>query len=169
MSKPLAKEKVEYILELIGEGMSNAEIIAACKRDGIEVSRQTIRNFRHTRAVEIKDVIQRYEAEAIQSGLARRMERVAELKDIYARLKAELDAGALWVIHPRSMRGDEGYTIVEERIFNSNLIRELRQTLEDIAKEVGGRQSEDLLSGGSNLKGYMIVSPDAWPDKEEAK
>lgn len=108
-------------------------------------------------------------------GLALDFERVRVLHRLAETLERELyetdekgGQGKLWLKDVKQIGSGETAERIDLRRFNSQLVSELRSTLDDIAKETGGRvnKSDVSLSGDVNMKGYVIVSPDDWDDQE---
>lgn len=77
-------------------------------------------------------------------GLAADYERIRELDSLYRLLRTELDDRGVWHTDIKlSSRGDQ----VEVEVINKALIDSLRNVLDDIAKEVGGRKERKEISG----------------------
>lgn len=82
--------------------------------------------------------------EIMQSGLALEHERVNELNEIYEKLKIEFIKSGLWYTDTKlSSTG----IAVDVDVFNKPLIDSLRATLDDLAKETGGRKQKTEISG----------------------
>jgi hypothetical protein len=82
--------------------------------------------------------------EIMESGLALEHERVAELYALFAELKREFTEHGLW--YTDTKLSATGMT-VEVEVFNKALIDSFRATLDDLAKETGGRKQKTEISG----------------------
>jgi hypothetical protein len=106
-----------------------------------------------------------YERE-MTTGLAHAGARVRELKEMYWRLKAEAEEN-LWLEDVKiTPQGD----VIPVQRYNSALVRNIQQTLDDIAKEVGGRKQQvDVTTQGQALdKGIDVQIEGAVPIIERA-
>lgn len=66
----------------------------------------------------------------------------------------------LWVRDVKAVGVGENAKIVDIERFNSPLVEQYRKTLDDIARETGGRvQKSDVTSGGEPLTGLIINIP----------
>lgn len=75
----------------------------------------------------------------MEAGLAQDYERVNELYELYEKLKLEFVKSGLWYTDTKlASNGDT----VEVEVFNKALIDSLRATLDDLAKETGGRKQK---------------------------
>lgn len=85
--------------------------------------------------------------EIMATGLALEHERVEELKDLYALLKAQLyeqgEDGVLhnlWLPDVKQIGAGEYAERVDIERYNSPLVNDMRGVLDDLAKETGGRK-----------------------------
>ena len=87
------------------------------------------------------------------SGLALPHERVVKLKALADLLEEEIDdEDRVWLPDVKQIGGGEFATRVDLVRFNAQLISEYRDTLNDLARETGGRKpSIDLTTGGRTL------------------
>lgn len=94
----------------------------------------------------------------MESGLALDYERVNELYEIYDKLKLEFVVSGLW--YTDTKLSSTGAT-VDVDVFNKPLIDSLRGTLDDLAKETGGRKVKSEISGpnGEALQIKVIEGP----------
>ena len=130
------------------------DIEKLCALQGVKISRYSIPAFQR-QAKEMlyatslsttnsHDVIAH---PVVESALVEAAVRIQELNDIYYRLKADLDDGKLWtekvLFSTNSKTGND--LTQTEMIFNDALIREMRNCLNDIAKEVGGRSTHAII------------------------
>lgn len=83
----------------------------------------------------------------LETGLALDYERVFELKDLFDKLKKELDYNGLYYTDKKISSTGKVITV---DVFNKALIGEIRGILNDIAKETGGR-SQKVDSRNLNL------------------
>lgn len=101
--------------------------------------------------------------EALGAGLALDFERILELKDLFSRIKLEIDTNGLYYTDRKmSPKGD----VVEVELFNRPMVDTLRGLLDDVAKETGGRKQKLEHSGP---EGGPIKTEDAtFTDEERA-
>lgn len=92
--------------------------------------------------------------EIMQSGLALAHERVQELKDLALFLKKQIYEQDLpnhfpnvWVRDVKQIGGGQFAREVTIERFNGGIIEQFRGTLEDLAKETGGRTNKTEISG----------------------
>lgn len=79
--------------------------------------------------------------EVMQSGLALAHNRVDELKDLAKFLKGEIsDIDKVWLPDVKQIGAGKSAERVDIVRFNAALIKEYRETLDDLAREVGGRR-----------------------------
>lgn len=85
----------------------------------------------------------------MDAGLALDYERVNELNEIYEKLKFEFIKSGLWYTDTKlSSTG----VAVDVDVFNKPLIDSLRATLDDLAKETGGRKQKVDMEHGGKVK-----------------
>ena len=108
-------------------------------------------------------------------GLSLDYERVRRLHKLADTLEQQLyevgesgEMSNLWLPDVKQIGAGETAERIDIKRFNAALISELRSTLDDIAKETGGRvsKSDVNLSGEVGVKGYVTVSPDDWDETE---
>lgn len=100
-------------------------------------------------------------------GLALDYERIRRLKRLADFLEAQIyeqgEGGAyhnVWLPDVKQIGSGEYAERVDIERFNGALFDQYRATLDDLAKEVGGRiRKQDITSGGDKLK-FEIVYPD---------
>jgi hypothetical protein len=97
-----------------------------------------------------------YEArrkQLMEAGLALAHERIGELETIYERLKKDFQVDAnLWLPDRKGIGSAENFETVDIVRFNAPIVDQMRGTLDDIAKEVGGRINKtDITSKGKEL------------------
>jgi hypothetical protein len=90
---------------------------------------------------------------SLYSGLALADQRVNYLKEIANKLMSDFrDEGKIWVVEERTIGKGEKSSLTAIKKFNDKLVRELRETLEDIALEKGARTKNiDLKTDGHGL------------------
>lgn len=96
----------------------------------------------------------------MQSGLALAHERVQKLKELGAFLEAQMyergEDGVyynVWLPDVKQIGSGENAERVDIERFNSAIIEQYRDTLDDLAKETGGRrQQHDITSGGEKIR-----------------
>lgn len=170
--KRLTEDELAYVIEQIAAGLETRDIVKAAKADiGLKISPQHVRKIRFSKKELIAEQFEKVELEAIQSGLARRNQRVQALTKLYNQIQEDVFVhGKLWSMKERSIRTDGGYKEIVDIEFNANLSKELRAILDDIAKEVGGRTiTADMKHETLSIKTYSVVSPDDWPTPETEK
>jgi hypothetical protein len=92
----------------------------------------------------------------MESGLTQDYERVTELTELYEKLKLEFVLGGLWYTDIKlSATGER----VEVEVFNRPLIDSMRATLDDIAKETGGRKQKVDMQHSGEIGTKVIEGP----------
>lgn len=111
----------------------------------------------------------------MHSGLAQPHERVLMLDRMARRMETEFDKGRFWLRRRKSIKTEDGYEVVNERIFNGSMLEQTRGMLDDIARETGGRK-ERLDINVTGLAGLFAGAPNftqprqgASADIEDAK
>lgn len=101
---------------------------------------------------------------AMQTGLALDYRRVEKLRDLAGFLWEQIfERGAsgkyhnVWVPDVKSVGSGDSVEIVDIERFNSAIIREFRETLDDIAKETGGRVKKQEISGPDDEPIRIVV------------
>jgi hypothetical protein len=96
--------------------------------------------------------------EILNSGLALPHERVVKLKELFEILECELSGGALWMKRVKGVGYGENYEKVSERVYNGQIVSDLRGILDDLADETGGRvQRQQVHLTG--LAGLLASAP----------
>lgn len=111
-------------------------------------------------------------AAEIDYGLALDYERIRKLKRLAVFLEAQIyeqgEDGTyhnVWMPDVKQIGGGEYAREVWIERFNGGLIQQYRETLDDLAQEVGGRvKRTDVTSAGQPVKGYIGFSPAEWHD-----
>lgn len=117
----LSKPELGNLLAMVGEGKSTKAIKRTFNRlYNRDISESTIAKYRKKYATKITEYANDFEFCAINEGLARRAVRVTRLKDVAEALEES-------ILLPNGELGTE----------NSRLIGEYRETLKQIAQEVG--------------------------------
>lgn len=94
--------------------------------------------------------------EMLESGLSQDFERIAELNDIYAKLKEEFIENGLW--YTDTKLSSTGMS-VDVEVFNKALIDSLRGVLDDLAKETGGRKQKVDMEHSGEIGTRVIEGP----------
>lgn len=110
---------------------------AAKFKPRFKVTRQQVDFYRKTRAVDMQQIKQEEEFDALRSGLALREERVKVLQDLAGMLQADLLVNEKTMAGHGKGTGDRRHVQVSE--FNAAEVLHLRGLLDDIATEVGDR------------------------------
>ncbi len=142
------------VLEWVAEGCKTDEINrrAAEHTEPFKVSRDQVRFYRKTRKVDLQELSDTAELNALNTGLALKTERVKKLQQLADKLEADLFGENLWVTDVKAVNNERVYI---ER-FNSAEVSEYRGVLDDIAKEVGGRVVKtDVTSNGKTIRVTM--------------
>jgi hypothetical protein len=137
----LKKSQKEKLLELISAGAKTDEIndTAALFDPPFHVSRQQVDKYRKSRKIEIKAILSIDEKRALTAGLALKENRVIKLQQLAALMERDLFGGFLWTEEVKGVGSGDIAEIVEYDEFNAAEVAQYRETLNDIAKEVGGR------------------------------
>jgi hypothetical protein len=157
----------EALLAWISDGLQTDEINerAAAFSPPFSVSRQQVDHYRKTREVKLKEIVARGEDDALTTGLALRSERVRKLKMLAARMERDLfgegRADRLWVQDVKALGSGPWMTVVDFETFNAAEVRQYRETLDDIAKEVGERSTKVEHTGkdGEDLMLSIVLAP----------
>lgn len=92
-----------------------------------------------------------YEArrqDILETGLAQKHERLEKLYKMFDRLYEDFQAEEnLWMHEDKGIGTGENFTVIDTVRFNAALVSEIRNTLADIAAEVGGRPRKTELTG----------------------
>lgn len=115
------------------------------------------KNFGWVKRVEAFDRQQAAHAQAIyearrqsilESGLAQKHERLDKLCSIFDRLYEDFQSDQnLWMHEAKGIGAGENFVVIDTIRFNAALVTEIRNTLADIAAEVGGRPRKTELTG----------------------
>jgi len=173
----LSPEQRLALLQWIAEGATHGEILsmAASFTPPFEVSHQLTAQYRRTYELDIVSMRKKWDEEVISTGLAIRANRVQALIALARMLEEDLRIKLLtWTDDVKSIAvgaGKEtGHERIEFKVFNKAEIQELRGIYDDIARETGGRITRtDITSLNQQIKGYVIVDPDKWPDPVKQK
>ena len=150
----LKKSQKEKLLEWISEGLQTDEInlrAAALKKNPFNVSRQQVDFYRKTRRVDILAIKQVDENNALTTGLSIAEERVKRLQALAELMWKDLTGGFLWLDDVKGVGSGINSEIVDFEKFNSGELAEFRATLEDIAKETGGRAVKQDIKSDNNV------------------
>jgi hypothetical protein len=133
----LNKGQKEKVLEWVADGLKTDEINrrAAQYEEPFVVTRDQVRFYRNTRDVNLQELSQSAEYDALNSGLALRENRVKKLQQLADKLENDIFGENLWVTDVKAV----GAELVYIERFNAAEVSEYRGTIDDIAKEMGGR------------------------------
>lgn len=161
----LTEEQRHAVLGWLAEGLTIHELnnLAASFDPPFKISSQLAYSYRKDYEIDLAKLMAERDALAINTGLAIRANRVQKLIDLAKLLEEDLRVKELlWTENAKTV-GNERYDFKE---FNEAEIRQLRGIYDDIAKETGGRITRaDITSNNKQIKGYVLVNPDDWPDK----
>jgi len=101
---------------------------------------------------EIEGVKNETAQQILGSGLALSHERVLSLKALAARLEGEIrDDNSLWLEDFKQVGRGKDTKVFRIVRFNGSLVNQFRDTLDDLAKEVGGRVHKQEVTGAEGL------------------
>jgi hypothetical protein len=144
-------------LTLIGEGLKTDEINKRAEQFNppFKVSRQQVDGYRKSRAIDISAIIKEGEIKGLTEGLATKERRVQALKLLGEKMQNELmnEPHKFWVRNVKGIGRGDDYQEVEYFEFNASEVRELRETLADIAEEVGDRSNSMALTQTIQVEG----------------
>lgn len=151
----LRKAQKEAVLQWIAEGLETDEINkrAARFKPRFKVLRSQVDYYRKTRGLQLDEIQQTGETDALRTGLALKENRVAKLQRLADRMLADLlEHDRWWLLQVKGIGHGENYERVEYYEFNKAEVDALRGVLDDIAAEVGERiRKTDLTTGGKPL------------------
>ena len=165
--RTLTDEQRLAVLEWIAEGLLTAEVNqrATVFKPSFQVTRQLLYQYRQDHEVDLSAMRRNIDNEAINTGLAIRAKRIEALIKLAIIMEEDLVNKKLTWLQNAKAIGNMQYDYEE---FNAAEVRELRGVYDDIAKETGGRiHRTDITSDNRQIKGYVLVNPDEWPDKPE--
>lgn len=153
----LKKAQKEAVLRWIAEGLESDEINKRAQRfkPAFKVSRSQVDYYRKSREVNLSEIRDSGETDALKSGLALKENRVALLNKLGEKFSAELlreEDNKLWLLQVKGIGSQENYERVQYYDFNRAEVDALRGVLDDIASEVGDRvKRTDITSNGKEL------------------
>lgn len=150
----LSGTKRTEIITLLAKRETQPFIAAkvGCSQDNVKYYAA---NYRH----EITELQSQLDVEFATTSFSSREKRMRTLNDLAERLEKELETTLLTKDKKIASNG----TILEFDILNEPTIRQLRGTLDDLAKENGERKEPPVnLNIVGHIKGFMVVSPDDW-------
>lgn len=160
MAKPKLTELQRLaVLDWIADGLTTNEMnnLGANFTPPFKISPQLNYQYRKDYDIDLQKLRNEKDALAISTGLAVRGNRIQQLIKLALLLEED--------IHSKGLTWVDSKT---DKNFNEPELRQLRGIYDDIAKETGGRiQRTDVTSGNKQIKGYVLVSPEDWPDKPE--
>lgn len=152
------------LIEWIAAGLTNRQINSNAAKyiDPFHVGSEIIYYYRTYKQLDITAMKRLQEANAFNTGLAIRAQRIEHLNMIAMIIYNHLvDEGGMWTKKMKQL-GRNG-PIITEVEFNDSEVKEFRMLLNDMATEVGQRVHRmDITSQGQHIKGYTTVSPDDW-------
>lgn len=146
----LTKKQRTQLLAWIAEGVDSGEINARAKKfkPPFKVSRQQVDYFRKSRGVDIDQIKNEEEFDALKSGLALKENRVQLLQDLAEKMKKDIfEDGLLWTDEVKGVGSADNFQLIDYKLFNASEVQQLRGVLSDIAEEVGGRVQRKELTG----------------------
>lgn len=146
----LTKKQRTQLLAWIAEGVDSGEINTRAKKfkPPFEVSRQQVDYFRKTRGVDIDQIKNEEEFDALKTGLALKENRVQLLQELADKMKSDLfENNLLWTDEVKGVGSADNFQLIDYKLFNSSEVQQLRGVLSDIADEVGGRVQRKEVTG----------------------
>lgn len=145
----LRRDQKNALLKWIATGLESGEInIQAAKfKPPFSVSRAQVDYYRHTRRVDLKELSKDLENDSLITGLSIKAERVRRLQLLAALMEEDIFAGVLWTVQVKMIGSGVDQERVEFEEFNTAEVQQYRGTLEDIAKELGGRAQKTEITG----------------------
>ena len=147
----LKKKQKEHLLKLVAEGLQSDEINERTSvfEPPFSASRQQVDFYRRTRQIDIEQLQNDAEHEALNTGLALKSERVKKLRELAARLEKDLfgDEDLIWTNEIKGVGSGSIAEIVEYDEFNKAEIDAYRGVLDDIAKELSQRVQRQEVTG----------------------
>jgi hypothetical protein len=153
----LRKAQQNILLTWIAEGLDTSEINqrAAKFRPRFKVSKQQVDFYRKSRGLQLEEIKESGEADALTIGLALKEERVKALKQLADKMFDELlqDPKKWWLPQVKGIGQGDNFERVDYFEFNKGELESFRGVLDDIAAEVGDRiKRVDATSGGNPLQ-----------------
>lgn len=145
----LEKRQRDEILKWVAEGLETDVINkrAALFEPPFLVSRGQVDYYRKTRRVNLKEIVESSQYDALNSGLALKDERVKRLQLLAALIEEDIFNGVLWTQDVKMIGTGESQERVEFELFNGAEVVQYRGVLDDIAKEVGHRATKTEITG----------------------
>ena len=145
----LKKDQRNQLLEWVAAGLETGEInqLAGNFDPPFLVSRAQVDYYRKTRKVNLKELVQDEQFDALTTGLAIKAERVNRLQLLAALIEEDLFNGVLWTEDVKMIGSGEYQERVEFEEFNSSEVVQYRGVLDDIAKELGHRVQRNEVTG----------------------
>lgn len=160
----LQKAQKEKLLEWVAAGLESGEInkLAGAFSPPFSASRAQVDYYRHTRKVDLKELANNLEIDALTTGLSVKAERVRRLQLLAGMMEEDIFGGSLWVEQVKSIGSGFSQERIDYETFNSSEVDQYRSVIDDIAKEVGGRTQkiEPDISEGSSSPILPCIPPE---------
>lgn len=125
-----------------------------------EVSRRQVAYYRRTRDIDIKKIEAADEHKALNTGLALVSERVKKLKKLAQLLEDDIFGELLWTDNVKGIGSGPNSMIVDYEEFNAAEVAAYRGVLDDIASELGHRQTDTLQVNVDNRQIKVVFEDD---------
>jgi hypothetical protein len=137
----LTKDQKSSLLKWVAEGLETDEINkrASLHETPFRVSRAQVDYYRRTRQINLHELMQSDEYNALNTGLSLKEERVKRLTLLAAMMEEDIFGGVLWTNDVKMIGSGAYQEKVEFEEFNAAEVQHYRGVLDDIAKETGGR------------------------------
>ena len=161
----LQKGQKSALLEWVAAGLESGQInnMAGEFAPPFSVSRAQVDYYRKTRKVNLKELSESGEVDALVTGLSQKGERVKRLQLLAAMMEEDLFGGVLWTDQVKSIGSGMSQERIEYEEFNAGEVQQYRGLLDDIAREVGGRASKTELTGADGaplqIKTVEVILP----------
>lgn len=169
--KPLTEKQLDYLLAWLAEGLNNNQILErAANTEGFgKIQPGQINHYRAKNSAIIASKRRDREEIALNIGLALRANRLQSLQNLARLLEDDIfQNNKLWLTRVKGVGSGSYYERVVEEEFNTAEIQQLRGIYEDIAKEVGQRKADLILTDDDSnnpansllsLPADMLASP----------
>jgi hypothetical protein len=151
----LKKHQREQLISWIAEGMQTDEINARAEKfkPPFKVSTALVAHYRKTRGIQLGELKESGENDALTTGLAVKANRVENLQALADKLYDDLMNGdKLWLLQVKGIGSKEDFERITYYEFNSAEVAQYRGLVDDISAEVGERvRKTDLTSNGKPI------------------
>lgn len=168
--EPFTEEQKLKIIEWLAAGLTTREmnVIAATMKPPFILTSSETHYYRLSRQIDVEAARKARESEVMNSGFALRERRVEALNSLSMKIFDELNAdkgSKLWLSMVKGIGSGDDYERIEYKEFNKAEIDALRNLLDDIASEVGGRvRRTDITTKDKPITPASSLDPRLWKD-----